>query len=167
MIIWCILQYFFLSQEKRYNESCAHFNTVLQVQGYRADTCYCIALCHYNLRQYATALKYITEIIERGIKDHPGTVLCLECIHTGENFYQFCHVPALMDGLLLLMHTFRIECWNADRRGGHTKCWKHCRRSSLSIIYQIQTMYMYVMYMYKYDIVIFSGFARDGTGGDL
>ena len=63
------------SQEKRYSESCAHFNTVLQVQGYRADTCYCIALCHYNMRQYATALKYITEIIERGIKDHPGTVL--------------------------------------------------------------------------------------------
>ena len=61
-------------QEKRYSESCAHFNTVLQVQGYRADTCYCIALCHYNMRQYATALKYITEIIERGIKDHPGTV---------------------------------------------------------------------------------------------
>lgn len=64
------------SQEKRYSEACAHFNTVLQVQGYRADTCYCIALCHYNLRQYATVLKYITEIIERGIKDHPGTVLC-------------------------------------------------------------------------------------------
>ena len=66
------------SQEKRYSEACAHFNTVLQVQGYRADTCYCIALCHYNLRQYATALKYITEIIERGIKDHPGTVHVLK-----------------------------------------------------------------------------------------
>lgn len=40
--------------------------------GYRADTCYCIALCHYMLNQYAAALKYITEIIERGIKEHPG-----------------------------------------------------------------------------------------------
>ena len=36
------------------------------------DTCYCIALCHYMMRQYASALKYISEIIERGIKDHPG-----------------------------------------------------------------------------------------------
>ena len=62
-------------QEKRYSEACAHFNTVLQVQGYRADTCYCVALCHYNLRQYASALKYITEIIERGIKDHPGSLM--------------------------------------------------------------------------------------------
>ena len=59
-------------QEKRYKEACAHFNTVLQVMGYRADTCYCIALCHYMLNQYAAALKYITEIIERGIKEHPG-----------------------------------------------------------------------------------------------
>ena len=94
----------FFSQEKRYSESCAHFNTVLQVQGYRADTCYCIALCHYNLRQYATALKYITEIIERGIKDYPGTVLCLKCIHTGENSYQFCHLHSWMDYYCLCIH---------------------------------------------------------------
>ena len=36
------------------------------------DTCYCIALCHYMMRQYAAALKFISEIIERGIKEHPG-----------------------------------------------------------------------------------------------
>ena len=36
-----------------------------------------MALCHYNLRQYAAALKYITEIIERGIKEHPGQLCCL------------------------------------------------------------------------------------------
>ena len=45
---------------------------MLQVVGYRADTCYCIALCHYMMNQYAASLKYITEIIERGIKEHPG-----------------------------------------------------------------------------------------------
>ncbi len=60
------------SQEGRYKEACSHFNTVLQVMGYKADTCYCIALCHYMQNQYAAALKYITEIIERGIKEHPG-----------------------------------------------------------------------------------------------
>ena len=37
-----------------------------------SDICYNIALCHYKLRQYALSLKYITEIIERGIKEHPG-----------------------------------------------------------------------------------------------
>ncbi len=30
-----------------------------------------IALCHYVMKQYAASLKYITEIIERAIKDHP------------------------------------------------------------------------------------------------
>lgn len=60
-----------LFKEKRYAEACAKFNTVLHVMGYRGDTCYCIALCHYMIRQYAAALKFITEIIERGIKEHP------------------------------------------------------------------------------------------------
>ncbi|XP_064406143.1 intraflagellar transport protein 70A-like [Halichondria panicea] len=60
-----------LFKEKRYSEACSHFNSVLQVTGYNADTCYCIALCHYMMKQYAAALKYITEIIERGIKEHP------------------------------------------------------------------------------------------------
>ena len=35
------------------------------------DTCYCLALCHYKLKQYAASLKYISEVIERGIRDHP------------------------------------------------------------------------------------------------
>ncbi len=69
-------------QEKRYSEACGHFNTVLQVTGYNADTCYCIALCHYMMKQYAAALKYITEIIERGIKEHPGIVYCQQSLHT-------------------------------------------------------------------------------------
>ena len=32
---------------------------------------YNIALCFYQLRQYAQALKHIADIIERGIKEHP------------------------------------------------------------------------------------------------
>ena len=35
------------------------------------DTCYCLALCHYKMKQYAASLKYISDIIERGIRDHP------------------------------------------------------------------------------------------------
>ena len=34
------------------------------------DLCYNIALCYYKLKQYSASLKYITEIIERGIKEH-------------------------------------------------------------------------------------------------
>ncbi|CAI8024711.1 Tetratricopeptide repeat protein 30A [Geodia barretti] len=60
-----------LFKEKRFTEAVAKFNTVLQVMGYRADTCYCLALCHYQLKQYAASLKYISEVIERGIRDHP------------------------------------------------------------------------------------------------
>ena len=37
-----------------------------------ADLAYNIALCHYSLKQYAAALKYIGEIIERGMREHPG-----------------------------------------------------------------------------------------------
>ena len=35
------------------------------------DICYCLALCHYKMKQYAASLKYISEVIERGIRDHP------------------------------------------------------------------------------------------------
>uniref|UniRef100_A0A183E7Y6 Tetratricopeptide repeat protein 30 n=1 Tax=Gongylonema pulchrum TaxID=637853 RepID=A0A183E7Y6_9BILA len=32
---------------------------------------YSIALCHYQMRDYSQALKFIADIIDRGIKDHP------------------------------------------------------------------------------------------------
>lgn len=36
------------------------------------DLSYNIALCFYSLKQYAPALKHIADIIERGIREHPG-----------------------------------------------------------------------------------------------
>ena len=36
------------------------------------DLSYNCALCYYMMRQYAPSLKHIAEIIERGIKEHPG-----------------------------------------------------------------------------------------------
>lgn len=33
---------------------------------------YNIALCYYSLKNYPQALKYIEEIIDRGIREHPG-----------------------------------------------------------------------------------------------
>ena len=44
----------------------------MQVVGYTPDLSYNIALCHYMMKQYAPALKHIADIIERGIRDHPG-----------------------------------------------------------------------------------------------
>lgn len=34
---------------------------------------YNIALCYYSLKNYNQAVKYIEEIIERGIREHPGS----------------------------------------------------------------------------------------------
>lgn len=39
------------------------------------DLSYNIALCYYRMKQYALALKHIAEIIERGIREHPGNYL--------------------------------------------------------------------------------------------
>ena len=51
----------------------------MQVLGYKADLSYNIALCHYMLKQYAPALKHIADIIERGIREHPGEKLLQSC----------------------------------------------------------------------------------------
>uniref|UniRef100_A0A4W4H366 Tetratricopeptide repeat protein 30 n=1 Tax=Electrophorus electricus TaxID=8005 RepID=A0A4W4H366_ELEEL len=54
-----------------YEKACAKFTAAMQVLGYQPDLAYNIALCHYSLKQYAAALKYIGEIIERGMREHP------------------------------------------------------------------------------------------------
>ncbi|VDN44562.1 unnamed protein product [Gongylonema pulchrum] len=38
---------------------------------YKPSLAYSIALCHYQMRDYSQALKFIADIIDRGIKDHP------------------------------------------------------------------------------------------------
>uniref|UniRef100_A0AAR2JM64 Tetratricopeptide repeat protein 30 n=1 Tax=Pygocentrus nattereri TaxID=42514 RepID=A0AAR2JM64_PYGNA len=54
-----------------YEKACLKFVASMQVLGYQPDLAYNIALCHYSLKQYAAALKYIGEIIERGMREHP------------------------------------------------------------------------------------------------
>lgn len=39
--------------------------------GYNAHLSYNIALCYYQLKEFAPALKHIGDIIERGIREHP------------------------------------------------------------------------------------------------
>lgn len=60
-----------LYKEGRFEEACTKFTNAMQVEGYKPDLSYNIALCHYSMKQFAPALKHIADIIERGIREHP------------------------------------------------------------------------------------------------
>ncbi|XP_037830421.1 tetratricopeptide repeat protein 30A isoform X2 [Kryptolebias marmoratus] len=60
-----------LYQDGKHEEACRSFLTALQVLGYLPALSYNIALSYYSLKNYPQALNYITEIIERGIREHP------------------------------------------------------------------------------------------------
>ncbi|XP_075683230.1 intraflagellar transport protein 70A-like isoform X2 [Rhinoderma darwinii] len=60
-----------LYKEGQYEEACKKFLTAMQVVGYKPDLSYSIALCYYSMKQYVPALKYISDIIEHGIREHP------------------------------------------------------------------------------------------------
>lgn len=60
-----------LYKEGRYEEACKKFQDGLNAAGYRPDLSYNIALCNYQMKRFAPALKHIADIIERGIRDHP------------------------------------------------------------------------------------------------
>ena len=58
-------------KEGRYDEARVGFTDAMQSSGFRADLSYNIALCFYKEKQYAQALKYLSEVIERGVREHP------------------------------------------------------------------------------------------------
>lgn len=60
-----------LYNDEKYEEACKKFTSAMQVLGYVPALSYNIALCYYSLKNYAQALKYISEIIDRGIREHP------------------------------------------------------------------------------------------------
>ncbi|XP_054463698.1 tetratricopeptide repeat protein 30A [Anoplopoma fimbria] len=60
-----------LYQDGKYEEACKKFSSAMQVLGYVPALSYNIALCYYNLKNYPQALKFIGEIIEQGIREHP------------------------------------------------------------------------------------------------
>ncbi|XP_051478762.1 tetratricopeptide repeat protein 30B-like [Apus apus] len=60
-----------LFQQGRHEEASAKFASAMQVLGYSPELCYNTALCCYAAKQYAPALKHISDIIERGIHQHP------------------------------------------------------------------------------------------------
>ncbi|XP_060945938.1 intraflagellar transport protein 70A [Limanda limanda] len=60
-----------LYQDGKYEDACKKIMSALQVVGYVPALSYNIALCFYSLKNYPQALKYIGEIIERGMREHP------------------------------------------------------------------------------------------------
>jgi tetratricopeptide repeat protein 30 len=60
-----------LYKEDKCEEARNKFQEAIQMMGYQPELAYNIALCHYRQRQYGPSLKYIAEIIERGVREHP------------------------------------------------------------------------------------------------
>ncbi|KAG1657935.1 hypothetical protein FOA52_003014 [Chlamydomonas sp. UWO 241] len=60
-----------LFKEGHFEEARKRFNEALSVIGYQPELQYNIALCFYKIKQYGDALKYLAEIIERGVREHP------------------------------------------------------------------------------------------------
>ncbi|XP_040919319.1 tetratricopeptide repeat protein 30A [Toxotes jaculatrix] len=92
-----------LYQDGKYEEACKKFITAMQVLGYVPALSYNIALCSYSLRNYAQALKYIGDIIERGISEHPE--LSIGMTTEGIDVYS-------VGNTLVLHQTALIEAFN-------------------------------------------------------
>jgi tetratricopeptide repeat protein 30 len=60
-----------LFKECNFEEACGMYMQVSKIVGFRADLVYNTALCFYMMKEYARALRYIAEIIEKGIREHP------------------------------------------------------------------------------------------------
>ena len=60
-----------LYKEKLFQQAIEQFQRAVQLVGSKSHLSFNIALCYYELREYALSLKYIADIIERGIKEHP------------------------------------------------------------------------------------------------
>lgn len=64
----------FLYKEGKYEEAKIKYVEASKMSGFSPDIAYNIALCYYKLKKYVSALKYIADIVEKGIRDHPGTL---------------------------------------------------------------------------------------------
>jgi len=58
-------------KEKKYDDAKTKFQEAMNVLGYQPDLAYNVALCYYKMKQYGDALKFIAEIIEKGVREHP------------------------------------------------------------------------------------------------
>lgn len=64
-----------LFKEDKYEAALEKFKKAAQILGQKPEISYNIAVCYYKIKQYDMALKFIADIIEKGIKEHPGRLL--------------------------------------------------------------------------------------------
>ena len=67
-----------ISKEGEFEKARAKFQEVINLVGAQPDIQYNIALCHYKMGQYGPALKALFDIIDHGVRDHPG-LCCAAC----------------------------------------------------------------------------------------
>lgn len=58
-------------KEGQYEEARSRYAVAMNTLGYQADLACNVALCHYKQKQYGQALKQLSDVIERGVRDHP------------------------------------------------------------------------------------------------
>ncbi|NXH15396.1 TT30B protein, partial [Bucco capensis] len=92
-----------LYQQGRHEEASTKFASAMQVLGYCPELSYNMALCCYTTKQYASALKHISDIIERGIHQHPE--LSVGMTTEGIDVHS-------VGNTLLLHHTALVEAFN-------------------------------------------------------
>lgn len=60
-----------LYKEDKFEEARVKFEDAMKQTGYHCYLAYNIALCYYKLKQLAPSLKFIADIIEKGVREHP------------------------------------------------------------------------------------------------
>lgn len=58
-------------KEGKFEVARNQYTEAINSLGYQADLAYNIALCYYREKQYGPALRNISEIIEKGVRNHP------------------------------------------------------------------------------------------------
>lgn len=79
--------FFFFWQEGEYETARAKFVEAMNQLGYQPDLAYSQALCLYKTQQYELAVRMLEEIIQRGVRDHPGLKNALMCPSFGVSLF--------------------------------------------------------------------------------
>ena len=58
-------------KEGNFESARNQYQEAINTMGYHADLAYNISLCYYREKQFGPALRYIAEIIEKGVRNHP------------------------------------------------------------------------------------------------
>ncbi|VDM17513.1 unnamed protein product, partial [Wuchereria bancrofti] len=59
-------------KEGNYEKALERFTTATHLHGYQPCLAYSIALCYYQMHNYSQALKFIADIIDQGVQNHPA-----------------------------------------------------------------------------------------------